>query len=108
MLPAKRTPESYVTSSAGHPSSLLALAAGNVEAEAAGEAADSSTSSEESAQPLPAAAAMSERRLRQTTAQRARRVAEAGDLGGLTPLEAKNLAKKSARAYKREVEGWSS
>ena len=108
VLPAKRTPKSNVTSSAGHPSSLLALAAGNVEAEAAGEAADSSTSSEKSAQPLPAAAAMSERRLRQTTAQRARRVAEAGDLGGLTPLEAKNLAKKSAKAYKREVEGWTS
>ena len=107
-LPAKRTPESYVTSSAGHPSSLLALAAGNVEAEAAEEAADSSTSSENSAQPLPAAAAMSERPLWQTTAQRARRVAEAGDLGGLTPLEANHLAKKSAKAYKREVEGWTS
>ena len=47
------------------------------------------------------------RQLQRRGVQRVRRAAEIGDLGGITPLEAKTVAVKTRKGYQREVELWS-
>ena len=106
-LPALKTPESYLTESVGVAGSAPGPGAGSAEAEVGGEAAESSSSSEETeTTPSPAQSSRG-RQLQSRGVQRVRRVAEGGDLGGLTPLEAKTVAVKTRKGYQREVEQWS-
>ena len=106
-LPVLRTPDAYLIESAGAAGSARGPGAGSAEAEVGGEAGESSSSSEETETiPSPGQASRG-RQLQRRGVRRVRRAAGIGDLGGITPLEAKTVSVRTRKGCQREVEQWS-